>query len=398
MGGGPGRVVIVSAGVGAGHHGFTAELARRLDKRGFAVDALDFMELLPGPSGAASVRLYNRTLHHAPWVYAGLFQVGTWSATAAVTRTLLGAARGRLLSMLRPDTRAVVSTYSLASQLLGPLRRSGRLRVPAATYVTDFAVHRHWVAPGVDALLAPHPVGAVQARMLGAAAESAIAAGALVAPGFRAPSGSEPQDARATFGLPPGRLALVCAGSWGVGDVEQAALEIQAAGVATPVVVCGRNARLAVRLARAGVPALGWVEDMPLLMRAVDVLVQNAGGLMALEGMATGLPVATYRPIPGHGTRAAATLEQAGVSTWIRSPGALGPTLMSLVSGELGARQRAAAAPMLRADPAELVAHLATPPRTNGAPVSPRWAHARDWRSIDVAKSRIGGFFGGDAP
>jgi UDP-N-acetylglucosamine:LPS N-acetylglucosamine transferase len=380
--------------VGAGHHGFSAELARRLGRRGFAVDALDFMELLPGPSGAASVRLYNRTLHHAPWVYAGLFQVGTWSATAAVTRTLLGPARARLLSLLRDDTRAVVSTYSLASQLLGPLRRSGRLRVPAATYVTDFAVHRHWVSPGVDALLAPHPVGAPQARMLGATAESAIAAGALVAPGFAPPRGFEARDARAAFGLPPGRLALVAAGSWGVGAVEQAALEIQASGVATPVVVCGRNARLAARLARAGVPALGWVEDMPLLMKAVDVLVQNAGGLMALEGMATGLPVATYRPIPGHGTRAAASLANAGVSTWIRSPGGLGPTLLSLTSGELGARQRAAAEPMLRSDPAELVARLATPPRppTTASPFSARtWTYARDWRSIDADKSTISG-------
>jgi UDP-N-acetylglucosamine:LPS N-acetylglucosamine transferase len=389
MGGGPGRVVIVSAGVGAGHHGFTAELARRLGMRGFAVDTVDFMKLLPGPSGAASVRLYNRTLHHAPWVYAGLFEVGTWSATAAVTRTLLGPARARLLSLLGDDVRAVVSTYSLASQLLGPLRRTGRLRVPAATYVTDFAVHQHWVAPGVDALLAPHAVGAGQALLLGAETGSAIAAGALVAPRFRPPGRSEPAEARARFGLPPGRLALVAAGSWGVGQVEQAALEIQASGVATPVVVCGRNAWLASRLARAGVPALGWVEDMPSLMKSVDVLVQNAGGLMALEGMATGLPVATYRPIPGHGARAAASMAQAKVSTWIRSRAELGPTLLRLMDGDLGEQQRVAAAPMLGADPAALVASLATPPR--------RWSHARDWRSIDVDRSRIGVGEGGEA-
>jgi len=379
MGGGPGRVVIVSAGVGAGHHGFTAELARRLGERGFAVDELDFMELLPGPSGAASVRLYNRTLHHAPWLYAGLFRVGTWGATAAVTRALLAPARARLLSLLRRDTRAVVSTYSLASQLLGPLRRSGRLRVPALTYVTDFAVHQHWVAPGVDALLAPHPVGAHQARLLGADPDSAIGAGALVAPAFRPPVGNEAAQARAAFGLPPGRLALVAAGSWGVGEVEQAAVEIQQSGAATPVVVCGRNARLADRLSRAGIPALGWVEDVPRLMQAVDVLVQNAGGLMALEGMATGLPVATYRPIPGHGTRAAATLAQAGVSVWIRSPAALRPALQSLMTGDLGARQRAAAAPMLQADPAELVARIARPwfPRSPGRPRS-------YWRAADT--------------
>ncbi|WP_319460845.1 hypothetical protein [Micromonospora sp. RTP1Z1] len=105
--------------------------------------------------------------------------------------------------------------------------------------------------------------------------------------------------AREAFGLPGGRLALVAAGSWGVGRVEATAAEVVAPGVATPVVVCGRNERLRSRLNRAAVPALGWVTDMPLLMRAVDVLVENAGGLMAIEGMTTGLAVATYRPIPG---------------------------------------------------------------------------------------------------
>jgi processive 1,2-diacylglycerol beta-glucosyltransferase len=380
MGGGLGRVVIVSAGVGAGHNGYTRELARRLRERGYVVDQYDFMDLLPGPTGSNAVQLYNRTLNHAPWIYAGLFHLGTWSATATVTRALLAPARRRLRALLSPDVRAVVSTYSLASQLLGPLRRSGQLRVPAITYVTDFAVHRHWVVPGVDALLAPHPVGAMQARVLGAAANSAIAAGVLVAPGFHPPTPAEREEARRAFGLPSGRLALVAAGSWGVGRVAQTAADVAGTGVATPVVVCGRNERLREQLDRAGVPALGWVDDMPTLMRAVDVLVENAGGLMAMEGMATGLPVATYRPIPGHGYISAATLEQAGVSTWIRRPSALRPTLLRLLEGDLGGAQRQAAAPMLRADPAEVVARLANPKAFGRL-------RDRDWSMIDAYRS-----------
>lgn len=383
MGGGLGRVVIVSAAVGAGHDGYTRELGRRLGERGYAVDQHDFMDLLPGPTGPGAIRLYNRTLNHAPWVYAGLFQLGTWSATAALTRALLAPARVRLRNLLDDDVRAVVSTYSLASQLLGPLRRSGRLAVPALTYVTDFAVHRHWVVSGVDALLTPHPVGATQARVLGARGGSALAAGALVAPGFHPPTPAERDRARAAFGLPAGRLALVAAGSWGVGRVAATAAELQASGVATPVVVCGHNAALRARLARAGVPALGWVDDMPLLMRAVDVLVENAGGLMALEGMATGLPVATYRPIPGHGQVSAATLERAGVSTWIRSRAALGPTLERLLHGDLGPAQRRAAAPMLRADPTDVVAGLAALRRGD------RWRERpREWRAINIDRSK----------
>jgi UDP-N-acetylglucosamine:LPS N-acetylglucosamine transferase len=352
-----GRVMIVSARVGAGHNGFTEELARRLRIQGFDVDTYDFMDLMPGPTGRGSLRTYNRILKRAPWVYALLFAVGNRSATTALTRLLLAPTRRRLMSFVKPDVRVVVSTYSLASQVLGPLRRSGRLRVPTVTYTTDFAVHRHWVASGVDAHLTAHPISAERARVLGGRA--AQPAGALVAPGFCPADRAGVVQARRAFGLPPGRLALVVAGSWGVGQIETTAAEVEASGVATPVVVCGRNEELRRRLAKSGVRyALGWVDDMPRLMQAVNVLVENAGGLMALEGMASGLPVATYRPIPGHGELSAAALSQAGVSMWIRRPDALASSLVQLMDSDRG-RQRSAAQVMFRDDAASCVAKIA---------------------------------------
>jgi processive 1,2-diacylglycerol beta-glucosyltransferase len=352
-----GRVMIVSARVGAGHNGFTEELARRLRIQGFEVDTFDFMDFMPGPAGRESLRTYNRILRRAPWIYAALFGIGNRSATTALTRLLLVPTRRRLLKLVQPDVRVVVSTYSLASQVLGPLRRSGRLRVPTVTYNTDFAVHRHWVASGVDAHLTAHPLGAQRAHALGG--DGAQTAGALVAPGFHPAAPAEKEAAREAFGLPSGRLALVVAGSWGVGRIESTAVEVEATGVATPVVVCGRNDELRRRLIASGIRyALGWVDDMPRLMRAVDVLIENAGGLMALEGMASGLPVATYRPIPGHGELSAAALSDAGVSMWIRGPDALGRGLTQLMESDRD-RQATAAQVMFRRDAAMSVARIA---------------------------------------
>jgi processive 1,2-diacylglycerol beta-glucosyltransferase len=350
-----GRIVVISAAVGAGHNTSTDELARRLERRGFDVERHDFMTLLPGRLGGGSLRVYNAMLNRVPWVYGTLFAIGNRRATAAVTRALLSPARRRLLGRLKPDVRAVVSTYPLASQLIGPLRTVGRLEVPTITYVTDFAVHPHWLSPGVDAHLTPHAVSARRAGRAGAA--GALAAGALVADRFHQPP--EP-GARSRFGLPAGPLALVVAGSWGVGEIAATADDIAATGVATPVVVCGRNAALRRRLTRAGVAhVLGWVEDMPTLMHAVDVLVENAGGLMALEGMACDLPVLTYRPIPGHGRLSAAALASAGISRWVTDRAGLGPALTDLMSGPGGRRQRSAAKALFETDAAQPIADLA---------------------------------------
>jgi hypothetical protein len=161
---------------------------------------------------------------------------------------------------------------------------------------------------------------------------------------FAPATAAERSAARLRFGLPDGVvLALLVAGSWGVGAVRKSAAEIRATGAAIPVVVCGRNDVLAEHLRADGFAFVrGWEEDMPTLMRACDVLVQNAGGLTSLEAFASGLPVCSYRCIPGHGQTNAAALDEAGLAVWIRNSAELGPTLTALVDGPLGQQQRSA--------------------------------------------------------
>jgi UDP-N-acetylglucosamine:LPS N-acetylglucosamine transferase len=265
---------------------------------------------------------------------------------------VLQTAERRTLRALPPDTRAVVSTYFGASQVLGALRRSGRLGIPVLTFLTDFSVHPLWVAGGVDVHLAAHPVPAGQARALGA--HGVVETGPVVSPRFTPASAPDRQAARTRFGLPHrAPLALLVAGSWGVGPVAEAAYEIRDSGAAVPVVVCGRNTALADRLRASGIEhAFGWVDDMPGLMHAADVLVQNAGGLSSLEAFASGLPVASYGCIPGHGRTNAAALDEAGLAVWIRTPEQLKPVLTQLLDGSRGQAQRQAALDLFSADPA----------------------------------------------
>jgi UDP-N-acetylglucosamine:LPS N-acetylglucosamine transferase len=334
-------VVIISASVGAGHDGAATELARRLQASGFLVDRHDFLDLLPVPLGKLLSGGYHRLLAWAP---SGYQRIHTATAQARrpgpAVRTLLRSAERRTLRTVTADTHAVVATYPGASQVLGTLRRRGRLSVPALTYLTDFSVHPLWIAPGIDAHLAVHPVPARQARAQGATAVTVT--GPVCGPWFAPATAAMRRAARARFGLPEqSALALLVAGSWGVGPVELVASEIQDSGAAVPVVVCGHNHALADRLRRNGIHAYGWVEDMPGLMQACDVLVQNAGGLTCLEAFATGLPVASYRCIPGHGQTNAAALHEAGLATWIRKPADLKPVLADLLDGLLGRQQRA---------------------------------------------------------
>jgi len=328
--GAPERVAVISASFGAGHDGAARELVRDFAAAGYRVTCHDFLDLVWGPLGRTVRRVYEGQLRVAPgswgWFLRGLTRHD--GLNRAVSGVAARAGLRRTRTVLGPDPVAVISTHPAASQVLGFMRARGELAAPVFTFLTDMSVHPIWVADGVDLHLALHEVAAEQARGFGA--ERVEIVRPAVDPEFAKPvTAMDRVAARRRYGLPlDGPVALVTSGSWGVGEVERAAAEITATGLATAVTLCGHNEELRRRIAAAGNGiALGWVGDMPALVRAADVVVQNAGGLTSLESMAAGVPVLTYRSIPGHGTTNAAALDRAGLAPWVTEPAGLAPAL-----------------------------------------------------------------------
>jgi UDP-N-acetylglucosamine:LPS N-acetylglucosamine transferase len=363
------RVVIVSGSAGAGHDGVAHELARRLEAAGFAVARHDFLRLLPRPWGRFISAGYDLQVRYAPrsygWMIRSLERVRPLSR--AVTAASGRAGRRGVLRAVGQDPALVVSTYPLASQALGGLRRRGRLGCPVVTFLTDLSVHPLWVSRAVDVHLALHAVSARQATRQGAGAVRVIgpAVRREFAPGTAA--AVTRSQVRAGLGVPGDAvMALVVAGSLGLGDVEQTVEDILATSLAVPVVVCGRNAALRDRLARRGLGVpLGWVEDMPSLVRASDVVVQNAGGLSSLEALVAGVPVITYRCLPGHGLTNARALDESGLAPWVRAPSDLSDALAAAVVRHRGPEHPVRGL-VAAADPAAVVMALAL-----GAPDEP---------------------------
>jgi UDP-N-acetylglucosamine:LPS N-acetylglucosamine transferase len=251
------------------------------------------------------------------------------AATRGVVRAL-GAADAGLLSLAADRPELIVSTHPFASQALGALRAAGRLDVPVATYLTDMSVHPLWVHPSVDLHLALHDLPAAEAGRRGAGRTTVVRP---AVPDVPVPGSAATLPARRALGLPADEpLVLVVGGSCGIGDLERTAREVAATGLAVPVVLCGRNDRLRARVAAGGhAVALGWVDDVPALLGAVDAVVQNAGGFTSLETLAAGVPVLSYRCIAGHGQTNARTLDAAGLVPWARSRPELSPLLAGLL-------------------------------------------------------------------
>lgn len=323
------RILIISGSVGAGHDGAADELSGRLRARGVHVDQRDYLDALPVWARVTLRDGYQGSVLHIPdffeWLFisierSGIVQLGSLLFCRIANR--------KVLRWSKDNYDLIVSTYPLASQSLGQLRAGGHLpSIPLATYLTDPAPHWLWVHPEIDHHLTVTAATAEEGwRVYG---QPMRPVGPLVPARFRETISSQQRaQLRAELGVTDDTpIALLAAGSLGLGNVEEAAAMVAASGQAVPVVLCGHNHKVRRRLRQQGIRAEGWRTDVHQLLHAVDLLVHNAGGLSFTEAMVAGVPAVSYACLPGHGIANAAVLESSGLAPWARTPADLATAL-----------------------------------------------------------------------
>ena len=345
------RLLILTAGMGAGHDAVAAELARRMARGDVEANVLDVLDLVPLKLGRGLRRIYGGMIRSAPWLYEGIYRAFFVSRRPPPASPLTALIADRLDARIRelpPD--AVVSTFHVAAQAAGRLRDAGRLDVPSIVLVTDFAVHRMWLHAGNDRYLCPDERAA--RTVMERTGRPASRHAPVVRPEFRRRRGGGNALREAAGARPGDRIVLISAGAWGVGRVLETAQGIAASGRYVPVVLCGRNERLRERVYG---PALGWRDDMPALMAGAYALIDNAAGLTCREAFACGLPVISYRPIPGHGRDGAAAMARDGLSCYARTSGELIGALDALRDDAVRRARARKVAALFDAVPAERV-------------------------------------------
>jgi len=302
------RVLVLTASVGAGHDVPAQALergirARRPDADVRIVDALDVMGRLVHHAAEDAMRrtIGGGRLH---WVFDAQYLVFARSPLRRLGQAALQRSAGpKLLAEVRrrePDV--VVSTYPAATEVLGRLRRAGRLRVPAVSAVTDLASLHYWASRGIDLHLLTHPESRPEVERIAGPGDARAVRG-LHDERFLDPPSRE--EARAALGLDPeAPVVAVSGGGWGVGDVPGAvAIALERPGT-TVLALCGANERLRASLAaaHAGAPvrALPFVDDMPALLAASDALVHSTAGLTVLEALLVGCRPISYGFGVGH--------------------------------------------------------------------------------------------------
>ncbi|OLB01869.1 MAG: hypothetical protein AUH09_00635 [Candidatus Rokubacteria bacterium 13_2_20CM_70_12] len=294
------RVLLLTASYGSGHNAAARCLAQAFEREGCAVTVVDhFRELVSPLFERASRALYHAILLRAPVLWGIGYALGDWMASDspfALGVTRLGARRlAPLLDSLRPD--AVVTVHATPATAMSALVAEGRRTPPHTSVVTDFVAHSQWIARHIDCYCVAADEVKHEFIARGIPAQRIVVTGMPVRAEFAEPV--DPAAVRAALGLD--------------------ALERPLQGL----LVAGHDTGLKRKLERltdgTRVRALGFVDDVPRLMAAADLLVTKAGGLTLAEAMAAGLPVLAYGSLPGQEQRNEHFAARAGIALVARS-------------------------------------------------------------------------------
>jgi len=304
------KILILSASVGEGHDLPARTLADQLrdEAPGAEVVIEDGLRAMGNTFVLVNERAPGVVFFHFQWLWDAAFWlfVGlapTRRLTQWIVRKLGSRGVLRLIEKMQPDV--VVSVYPMTTEVLGGLRRDGRLHVPVVAAITDLAMMHYWAAPGIDLHLITHPESAAEVQQVAGHDTVVRAVHGLTRPEFGEPR--DPGEARRALGLPArGKVVLVSGGGWGVGDLAKAVDEALAVETVSVVaVLAGRNDDLRERLERryddeSRCRVVGFTDQMSDWLAAGDALVHSTGGLTVLEAHVRGCPTISYGWGRGH--------------------------------------------------------------------------------------------------
>lgn len=276
--------------------------------------------------------LYSPLIRRSRALWAVVYYGSNRGGSFAAIRAVLGPQVRRVLETLleRHDPDLVLSVHPLVNHVAWQAMGRSRRRRGLMVVVTDLVeFHRGWSFPRADLVVVPSEGAFDECRRHHVPAARLKVLGLPVSLRFRPAAPGEKQALRRRFGLDEERFTIlvVGGGEGSVGMIKQVRALCWRENEWQAIVVCGRNERLRRRLGRVHFRTptlvLGFVDHMPELMRAADLVVTKAGPGAIGEALASDLPLLITSHLPGQETANIGYVTSTGVGLYVPDPEAL---------------------------------------------------------------------------
>jgi len=249
---------------------------------------------------------YDKFVRQLPNFWKLNFKISTSTVPAAVleralTVLLFNVIRS-ILKSCRPS--AIVTTHPFYMAPVNAYVTLRKLNIPYLTVVTDLThIHRLWFNRGADYLLLPTAEAYEQGLTRRFRSERLQVTGVPVNPAFI--KETRPVDEiRAQFGWTPGVTTVLVVGSKRVKNLAGVLNVLNHSGLPLQlVIVAGGDDELYAQLQATEwhhpTHLYNYVTTLPQFMKASDLIVSKAGGLIVTESLACGKPLLLVDVTPG---------------------------------------------------------------------------------------------------
>jgi len=311
------RALIFPTDTGQGHNCAAQALKEYLDAQGVDALIMDVLDTGKQKSGVIA-RLYDGAVVHTPKLFGALYALGEKISSSErhspiyYLNALYARSLHRAIGELEPDV--IVCPHMFSAHAVTRLKEKYGLCIPTVGIITDYAWSPFWEETRMDLYVVPLPSVAKECAARGMDRDKLIPIGIPVSAKFKARVSRE--DARAAFGVQGRKVFAIMGGSMGYGKIPELAEELtRRMPEAQVIAVCGRNEAARKKLARTrNVLALGYIDNVDVLMDAADVLLTKPGGLSATEAIYKRTPLVITMPIPGGEVRNSAAIVKMGMA------------------------------------------------------------------------------------
>ncbi len=304
------RILLLYSDAGFGHRSAALAIRSALEEKYSSECVVDFVNPLQDERAPFFLRDsqadYDTIIKSVPELYRIGYEVSDFAVPALFVESaltlMLYDVMEHLVERTKPDV--IVSTYPIYQAPCDAVFTMQQINTPMATVVTDLVdVHRVWYNIGIERLLVPTTNVQKHAIKTGIADNKVRVTGIPVSTSIANETRTKAQI-RKELGLEINLFTILVTGSKRVEGLPEILEGLNHSGHPIQLVlVAGGDETLYQKMRSVDwhlpVRIYNYVDFIPALLHAADVMVCKAGGLIISESMAAGLPMILIDVIPG---------------------------------------------------------------------------------------------------